>query len=114
MRKFVNNQLLQSAKVLANSQLLSILPLKQQPAATLTSLSTNDETSLIMLNMSLMPLNYFNNNGIVNLLPPFHEDIFSSYLLQNLETMYTRLYLSLTIDMCPFYIRSGRVACVGN
>ena len=46
VRKFVNNQLLQSAKVLANSRRLSILPSKQQPAATLTSLLTNDETSV--------------------------------------------------------------------
>ena len=93
MRKFVNTQLLQSAKVLANSLLLLVLPSKHQPAATLASLLTNDETSLTMLNMSLMPLNsisLFCNNGVVNLLPPFHEDIFSSDL-QNLDNVHPAL-----------------------
>ena len=41
MRKFVNTQLLQSAKILANSQLLLVRPSKHQPAATLASISTN-------------------------------------------------------------------------
>ena len=113
MRKFVNTQLLQSAKVLANSQLLLVLPSKHQPAATLASLSTNDETSLTML--PLNSISSFRNNGVVNLLPPFHEDIFSSDLLQNLQTMYTRLYPSFKIeDICPFFVRSGRVALCGE
>lgn len=118
MQKFVNTQRLQSVKTLANSQLLSVLPSKQQPTATLASLSTNDETSLAMLNMSLMPLNSissFHNNGAVYLLPPFHEDIFSSHLLKNLRKLYTQLYPTFTIEnTSPFFDRSGRVALCGE
>jgi len=47
MRKFVNTQRLQSVKALANSQVLSVLPSKQQRTATLATLSTNDEPLLL-------------------------------------------------------------------
>ena len=117
MRKFVNSQRLKSAEVLANSELLSVLSLKQQPTSTLADFSMDDENSLALLNMSLRPLNSisFQNNSVVNILPPFHEDVFSSELQKDLKMFYTQLYPDCTIEkVSPFFIRCGRAVLCGQ
>lgn len=44
------------------------------------------------------------------MLPPLHEDIFSSHLLNDLESFYTMLYPNYSIQCCfPYFIRCGRV-----
>ena len=73
---------------------------------------------LTTLNMSLMQLHTivsFHNNGIINVLPPLHEDVFSSELLKSLNTLFTKLYARYTIESCsPFFIRFGRAGLCGQ
>lgn len=65
MRKFVNLQQLQSAKVFAKSELLSVFPSQQSSFSALSSVSSNEET-VTLLGMSTMSLN--------NVPPPFFHD----------------------------------------
>ena len=113
MRKFVNTQHLRSEAMLANAQLLALLPGSQQPVMpTLTTLSANDTDTLQMLRLSSSPLpsiQSFENHGIAALLPPLREDVFDSTVVRDLESLYTQLYPNKVIArVSPFYIRAGR------
>ena len=112
MRKFVNAQHLRSKANLADTQLLSLLPSSEQPAKpTLTAVSVNDTDILQILRLSSSPLpsiRYFENHGIVSLLPPLREGVFDSTIVKDLELLYTQLYPNEVARVSPFYIRSGR------
>lgn len=54
-------------------------------------------------------------NDAVCLMPPFHEDIFPSEVVRNLDIFYSQLYSHLTIENnSPFFIHSGRAILCGQ
>lgn len=117
MRKFVKAQKLRGAKLIANSELLSVLDSRHVSTSTTSqpTISTVDGTGncLEMLNLSLLSpdrIPSFQHNSSITMLPPFHEDIFSAELLKDLELFYKMLYPTYDIEsVSPFFVRCGRV-----
>ena len=85
-----------------------------------SSIRSEDQSTLNVLNMSLCPLNSipsFNNNHAASLLPPFREDVFTSQLLKDLTSLYGKLYAHLSVShhfISPFFLRSGRINFCGQ
>ena len=110
MKKFVYTQKLLSAKHKANSEFLLLFSFDQK----FSNLTTESDHDIFdILNMSVSPplsIPSFQKTNVINLLPPFHEDIFVSELLNDLETFYTMLYPQYSIEcISPFFVRFGRV-----
>ena len=92
MRKFVNSQSLRDLANTTDPQLCSLLPVScADPAPiSIASFVSSDVTFEALLYIASSPLSTFENiNGIVVLLPPLREGIFSS------ETVHTTMSLLL-------------------
>ena len=119
MRKFVSGQRLHSVKSALDQEFMTLLPERHQFSRT-SSIRSEDQSTLNVLNMSLCPLNSipsFNNNHAASLLPPFREDVFTSQLLKDLTSLYGKLYAHLSVShhfISPFFLRSGRINFCGQ
>ena len=112
MKKFINAQKLHAAKYKANSEFLSLFPCKQQLSTTPSSSTDNSNNGNVLDStiLSTPSIPSFQKTSIVKMLPPLHEDIFSSLLLANLKSFYTMLYPNCSIQCCfPYFVRCGRV-----
>lgn len=114
MRKFVNTQRLRNESVLANTQLLSLLPsdsFQRLPTLT-TAASLEEEEILRLLTLSSTPLNSissFESSSATILLPPLRNDVFTSELIGELKVLYEQLYPQREFtSFSPFFSRSGR------
>ena len=112
MRKFISAQRLHDEASLVNKQLLSVFPFKQPVSSSLSHGFSDDKDVLKAIRLStasLHSIETYDISGIAALLPPLHEDIFSSELLKDLELLYAQLYPHQSAaHVSPFYVCAGR------
>ncbi len=118
MRKFISKQSIETTAKLADPQLMSLLPVTHfdLPCASITTIASSLAHTEALLNIGSLPISLFQNFcGLVQRLPPFHERIFPSTTVQELELIYKQLYPHQNIaHVPPFYSCCGRVTIGGD
>ena len=85
--------------------LKSILPISQNINASLSAFAKDDISTLSLLDMCHAPLSSipnFENLGVVTLLPPLREQLFSIDECSQLQKIYSQLYPNVTISHVTF------------
>ena len=118
MKKFINSQILNSAKQNAKLEFVSLLSGVDRRNSSIITESADDLECLRLLFMSSSTLPNstlsFQVNQNVSLLPPVRKYVFSSATLKQLEQLYKQLIMTSNFSVSPFYIRSGRVMFCGE
>lgn len=113
MKKFLASQSVKEMSRYCDLELHSLLP-KSKVSSNI--LANKDDTALKVLQMSTSPLSSFSYiTALVELLPPLHQSVFPSEMVQRLKMIYEQLFPNFTItNVSPFHYRCNCVKLGGD